>query len=417
MRVLTNVHLENGRISKQFYLIIWIEYALIYMTKNCFSAAMASIVYEGVLTKSQTGLISAMFFVFYGPLQIVGGILADRYNPENLIKIGLIGSAFLNLLLFFFHDFLTMVILWGLNGVAQFAIWPAIVKIITSQLAPADRKNGAFYITFASVGGLLLSYLTAAMITKWEYNFLVSGGILFVLACLWITECHKVDHYLIPDAAPVHDEQKAPEQEHPTGKLFLRSGFYFIVFYFFLRTIVDQSVKSFSPTMLMEMYPGVTPQIGNLLNLLIIGANLVGAFFVRKLYPRYIRSEVAAVLLVTIITLPFCGLFLLGGNLHLAIMVASLCVVSCFLNCSTVLINCCNIQYAKYGKSATTAGIINFVASVAFIVVNYGVALLADYSGWQAVLITLLVLALISTVIITFAVPLWKRFTKSDTEE
>ena len=56
-----NVHLENSKISKQFYLIIWIEYALIYMTKNCFNAAMASMVYEGVLTKSQTGLIIAEY--------------------------------------------------------------------------------------------------------------------------------------------------------------------------------------------------------------------------------------------------------------------------------------------------------------------------------------------------------------------
>ena len=75
---MTNVHLENRRISRQFYLIIWIEYALIYMTKNCFGAAMASIVNEGFMTKSQTGLINAVFFIFYGPLQIVGGLLADR---------------------------------------------------------------------------------------------------------------------------------------------------------------------------------------------------------------------------------------------------------------------------------------------------------------------------------------------------
>lgn len=413
---MTNVHLENRSISKQFYFIIWLEYALIYMTKNCFSAAMASIVYEGFLTKSQSGMISAAFFVFYGPLQIVGGIFADRYNPENLIKIGLISSGMLNILLFFFHDFISLLVLWGLNGVAQFAIWPAIVKIITSQLAPADRKNGAFYITFASVGGMLISYLTAALITRWEYNFLVSAGVLFALALLWITECHKVDHYMIHDPVPTRESQASKTQEPATGKLFWRSGFYFIVLYFFFRTIVDQAVKAFSPTMLMELYPGVTPSIGNLLNILIIGGNLIGAFAIRKLYPERIRSEVAAVLLVTLAALPFCGLFLLGGKLHLFLMVLCLCGISCLLNCGTVLVNCCNIHYSKYGKSATTAGIINSVASVAFIVVNYGIALLADLSGWQMVLTVLFAVALLSVVLITFAVPLWNRFTKSDTE-
>ena len=416
MSTLTNVHLENRRISRQFYLIIWIEYALIYMTKNCFGAAMASIVNEGFMTKSQTGLINAVFFIFYGPLQIVGGLLADRYNPENLIKIGLVLSGIINMLLFFFHDFVTMLILWALNGIAQFAIWPAIVKIITSQLAPEDRKDGAFYIAFASVGGLLVSYLAAALISKWEYNFLVSSCVLFVLALLWITECHNVDRFMIPDPKPSAVQQTTTFYTGKTGKLFRVSGFYFIILFFFFRTVVDQGVKTFSPTMLMELYDGVTPAIGNLLNILIIGTNLIGAFAIRRLYPKYIRSEVAAALIASVTALPLCGLFLLGGRLHLALMVVCLCGVSCLVNCGTVLINCCNIHYSQYGKSATTAGIINFVASVAIIVVNYGIALLADLYGWRVVLIVFCACMVIGTAAIAYAVPRWKRFVKSNTE-
>ena len=410
------VHLENRKISKQFYLIIWIEYALIYMTKNCFSAAMASIVHDGILTKSQTGLINAMFFVFYGPLQILGGLVADRHDPEKLIKIGLLLSSILNFLLFFFHDYLSMLILWSLNGIAQFAVWPAIVKIITTHLAPEDRKDGAFYIAFASVGGLLVSYVTAALITRWEYNFLVSGGVLLGLFLMWIAECHNVDHFMIADADLGEEKKNQEIREEKNGKLFWRSGFYFIIFYFFLRTIVDQAVKTFSPTMLMELYPGVTPSIGNLLNVLIIGANLIGAVVIRWLYPKHIRSELAAVLFVNLVALPFCGVLMIGGKLQLAIMVFSLCCVSCLMNCCTVLINCCNVQYSRYGKSATTAGIINAVSSVAFIVVNYGVALIADYAQWKSVLLVLFLTAAVSCGVILIAVPRWKRFTKSNSE-
>lgn len=411
---MTNVHLENHKISKQFYLIIWIEYAMIYMTRNCFSAAMASIVNEGVMTKSQTGFINAMFYLFYGPLQIVGGLLADRHNPENLIKLGLISSGILNVCLFFVHDYITMIVLWSLNGIAQFAIWPAIVKIITAQLAPEDRKDGAFYIAFASVGGLLLSYLTAALITRWEYNFLVSGVVLFVLAVLWVTECHSVDRYMIPNSSPVARKPETAIITEKNSKLFWRSGFYFIISYFFFRTILDHAVKSFSPTMLMEMYPSVTPSIGNLLNILIIGGNLAGAFAIRKIYPKRIRSEVAAVLWIAVLTLPLCGLLLLGGKIHLAIMVLCLCLISCLVNCGTVLVNCCNIQYSRYGKSATTAGIINFVASVGIIFVNYGIALLADLSGWKLVFIVLVALAVACVALIAVATPIWKRFVKSN---
>ena len=125
-----------------------------------------------------------------------------------------------------------MLILWSLNGIAQFAVWPAIVKIITTHLAPEDRKDGAFYIAFASVGGLLVSYVTAALITRWEYNFLVSGGVLLGLFLMWIAECHNVDHFMIADA-DLGDEKITQEiREEKNGKLFWRSGFYFIIFYF-----------------------------------------------------------------------------------------------------------------------------------------------------------------------------------------
>ena len=95
-----HMHLENKKVSRNFFWMLWIMYAVVYMTKNCYSAAMASIVYEGVLTKSQTGLISAAFYFVYAPLQVVGGLFADKYNPERMIKIGLVGSGISNLIIF-----------------------------------------------------------------------------------------------------------------------------------------------------------------------------------------------------------------------------------------------------------------------------------------------------------------------------
>ena len=76
-----HMHLENKKISRRFFWLLWLLYAVVYMTKSCYSAAMASIVSEGILTKSQTGLINAAFYGVYAPLQIVGGIFADKYNP------------------------------------------------------------------------------------------------------------------------------------------------------------------------------------------------------------------------------------------------------------------------------------------------------------------------------------------------
>ena len=84
--------LEDKRLSIVLFAFIFVMYAFVYMTKTCFSAAMASIVSEGVMTKSQTGLISAMFYLVYAPFQIFGGKLADKasmFGGVVLIAIGL----------------------------------------------------------------------------------------------------------------------------------------------------------------------------------------------------------------------------------------------------------------------------------------------------------------------------------------
>ena len=102
------MHLENKSVSKKFFWTLWIMYAVVYMTKSCYSAAMASIVHEGVLTKSQTGFITAAFYFVYAPLQILGGVFADKYNPEKMIKIGLIGGAIANLIIFCNQNYYVM---------------------------------------------------------------------------------------------------------------------------------------------------------------------------------------------------------------------------------------------------------------------------------------------------------------------
>ena len=179
---MNHVHFEDKKVSMRFFWLIWIIYTVTYMTKNCFSAAMASIVFEGVMTKSQTGLITAVFYLVYAPLQILGGIAADRYDPEKLVKIGLIGSSIANLIIYFNQNYYLVLTVWTLNAVVQFGVWPSIFKIMTAQLEPSERRSARFYMSFTGSIGLMLAYLIAAVVPNWQSNFVVSSSLLFVMA-------------------------------------------------------------------------------------------------------------------------------------------------------------------------------------------------------------------------------------------
>lgn len=415
-----HMHLENKKISRRFFWLLWLLYAVVYMTKSCYSAAMASIVSEGILTKSQTGLINAAFYGVYAPLQIVGGIFADKYNPERMIKIGLVGAGVSNLIIFLNQNYYVMLVTWVFNAIIQFALWPSVFKIISSQLEPEYRTKGIYYISFSATFGLILSYLVAAVVSKWQYNFIISALVLFGYAVLFHVVDMKVEKYMVPDTTLKVKQFGVDEKKVNISawKLFLTSGFVCLVVVTALRTIVCNSVKTLSATLLMESYEQISPSIGNLLNIIIIIAGLMGTFIVNQfIYPRLIKHEVLAsfvlgcVAIIPIIVMSFVG------EISLAVFVVALSVASLILNGEGIIMSRCSAAFARYGKNGVAAGVNNSASAVAFMIQNYVVVAVADHSGWKSVIYLWIVLLVFAGIFLTIAMPLWTKFKQGKMEK
>ena len=408
-----NVHFENKSISRHFFWFIWFIYVVVYMTKNCFSAAMSAIVFEGAMTKSQTGLITAVFYLVYAPLQVVGGIFADKYDPEKLIKIGLMGSGLANLMVYLNQNYYVVLITWIFNAIVQFAIWPSVFKIVSSQLVQGDRKNSAYYISFSATVGMLLAYLVAALLTKWQYNFLISSLSLFALAVALHIVTKRVGPYMIEDEVSANQTKTETAAEKiGTIKLLVESGFLILIVAAFIRTVVANSIKTLSSTMLMESYEIVSPSLGNLLNMFIIGVGVVATVIVKQyLYPKYIKSAPNGIVSMFIIALITLSLLLLG-NINISLTVVLLCVVSGSLTATTLLMQYCNLRFAKFGKSGTAAGVMNAATSLGVVVNSYGITKIAEVYDWTVVKIVFLGLIAVALLLMLVMIPFWKRFKK-----
>jgi len=411
-----HMHLENKKVSRNFFWMIWIMYAVVYMTKSCYSAAMASIVHEGVLTKSQTGLITSAFYFVYAPLQIVGGVFADKYNPERMIKIGLLGGGLANLIIYCNQNYYVMLFAWIFNAVIQFALWPSVFKIISSQLEAEYKIKGIYYITFSSTFGLLLAYIVAAIVPKWQHNFALSSIMLFLFALIFHVASNRVEKHMVPDPNPRKKPDRSGEKSEVSAwKLFLVSGFLLMILVTALRTIVSNGIQTLSSTMLMESYEHISPSIGNMLNTLIIISGLLGVMFVNQvIYPRLIKSEVGASLLLFILSLVPVVILTRIGQVSTTVVVVALCGSAVLLNGSALLMSRCSAMFVKYGKNGLASGINNSSASVAFMIQNYGVLSLADHHGWKVVTWLWVGLMAISILCAVIALPLWKRFKKGN---
>lgn len=410
-----NIHIENKKASRLFFVFIWIMYAMVYMTKSCFSGALASIVAEGTLTLTQTGIISAAFYIVYTPLQILGGIFADKYSPERLIAVGLLGSAVSNVVIFFNQSFYVMLVAWVFSAIIQFALWPAVYKIMSSQLVRSDRSKMVFFMSFSSSGGLILTYIISAFLPNWRYSFAISAVTLVLLAIVLLIFCKFLNPMFRADkpqkVVVELDPDDAPSMHIRPVTVFAISGFFALLPAVLMRTMVEQGAKTLSPTMLSQSYESISPMLGNLLNVLIIIAGMGGTFLLKFLiFPRLIKNEVACYLMLMGITLPFVLILRFVGLLPVGIIVFALCMVSLFLSATHLLTQYYNMHFVWYGLNGTAAGILNAAASFG-LVLNYCVFTpVAENMGWQIVTTLWIVMTVAGVISSAFGILPSKRF-------
>ena len=408
--------LYSHRRGTLMLLTLLCAYAFICMTRACFNAAMSTIVHMGVFTKTQTGIISAVFYAIYGTLQVAGGILTDHRKPEHLITVGFVGAAISNLVIYFNQNYVVILAAWAFNAASQFAVWPAIFKLVSTMLPRDMRSNALFATTFVNPAGVVLSYLVAAIVShRWQLNFLISAVGLILFAIVW----ELVAHHLKPK---IHEIDLLPNKRGgasvaPEGqsfwKIMLASGLFIAFLIALFRTVVDTSIRNLTSTMLNESYDTLNPVISNYLSIIVLICGTLGSTIARMLYPRVIKDESLAItIFISLALIPASGLLFLGRINYLVIIVL-LALVALLLG-ATTLFTMTHIaaRFSKWGKGATVAGTMNCTASVGVVAANSLSPMLADTFSWGIVAIVwigVLVLTLISSLVL---MPLWMRFWK-----
>lgn len=408
-----NVHFEDKRKSRIFFFFLWFLYAVVYLTKNCFNGALSDIVTQGLMTKSQTGLITGLFYLVYTPGQIVGGIVCDKVSPEKLIKLGLVGAALANAIIFFNQNYYVMLGAWVFNGIAQFALWPGVFKIVTSQLVRSDRKQMIFGISFASTAGLILSYLLAAVVSDWRHNFSFSAVALVVLAVALHIVCRWANPHLKWDPpARIQPDPDHPGTRMSTGRLFFSSGMYFVLLATVLFVVVTQTCSSLTPIMLVESYADISPSVGNLLNIFLLVAGLGGTLLAHLFIVRRVKNHPGAIALVLLAALPLYALCPAVGRIPVWAMVCLLCVLTCLANVTTLIRSNYTAVFVKYGKNGAAAGILNAGMSLSFMLAAYVFPRIQESLGWSVTLWLWPVLVALCVPLYYLAGRQYRRFSK-----
>ncbi len=416
-----NKYMENERLSLVLFLTVAIVYAVIYMTKNCYSAAMVHLVNENVLTKSQTGTINSVFYLVYAPFQIIGGLAADKYSPYKLIAIGILGAAISNLLILFVQNYYLILVIWTFNGAIQFGVWPGVFKIVSQSLAPTHRHNAVFYISFSSTIGLIMSYVLAGVVSGWKGNFIVSAVSLFIAFAAWIVIGKILDGKMVAEDPIHHGIPHLPEVKKYDNKpkesfapILFKSGLIILLPVVVLKSVFSLGVQAITPTMIFESYDNISPAVASVLTIIPVLGGVIGKFIMQAIYGRKIYNECLTIGLVMAAMIPFVALIMLVGKINVWFIVAFVSMVV-LMATGVSLVNTpyISLRFVKIGRNGTVSGIINAMASLGIVVANFVSPRIADSYGWTAVIVAWIGFAVVSVVLSLIAYIPWRKFIKN----
>ena len=159
-------------------------YSFFYTTRLSLSVAKKPLIDEGILSKTQLGLMGSGLFFVYAFGKFTNGFLADYANIRKFMSFGLLMSAIINIVLGLAENAYLFIYLWALNGWFQsMGSAPSCVSIF--QWFEVKRR-GTIYSIWAgahNIGEGITFVITSFIVSffGWRAGFVTPGVLSLVM--------------------------------------------------------------------------------------------------------------------------------------------------------------------------------------------------------------------------------------------
>ena len=169
-------------------------YLFYYTGRQTFGFAIPGIQAELKLDTQTLGWISAAMLWAYAAGQMINGNLGDKFGGRRMMCLGAVASFVLNWFTSFGIGFKSLVVAWGMNGLAQSMGWAPGSRLVSNWFRA--RERGRAFGMFVLAAGLssVLSFVTSLLILDvlhldWRWIFrlpvllmLLGGGVVWFVA-------------------------------------------------------------------------------------------------------------------------------------------------------------------------------------------------------------------------------------------
>ena len=367
------------------FTVCYLAYLFIYVARLNLSMAAPGLKDLQILSMEQIGLLGSVFSIVYACGRLLSGILSDRIAPWKMISAGLILCGISNLCFGFFPPFVAILLLWGINALAQSMLWGSILRILSAVYPESVAKKRASYMaTTVASGNLVGILLNSALINRFglSWAFVVPGGITLVISCLVVCNTRHIQ--------PMVEQKEKP----PFAGLLKLSSVRQMLMPALFHGVLKDNISLWMTVYVMDVF-GVNLEQSSYYILLIPMLGFLARILAPEVYrlagerERVVLAFGFAVCVASSLLLTFLATstWLAIGYLSLTYMAVSV-MNACFLSFFP-------LQFAREGSVASVSGIMDFATYLGTGISSMVFGSMIEGYGYGAMFITWAVLCAI----------------------
>lgn len=367
-----------------------IAYLAVYVAKYILSQISPQMTAEGVLSESQIGTLSSLYFIVYAVGQLINGMIGDRIKAKYMISFGL---AFGGCCLLIFSQttatFGVAKTAYAAMGFFLSMIYAPLSKLVAENTEPIYTTRCSLGYTFASLLGSPSAGVLAMFLT-WQWVLRVGSSILIVMGVicflvLSIFERKKIIQY------GKYKIQKTSENNKGGIKLLIEHSIIKFSFVSILTGVVRTTVVFWMP-IYFNQYLKFSPKTATLIASVSTIALSLSAFLAVFAYEKIFKFSLDRMVLVG---------FSCSAIFFLLLWIVKIPVLNVGIMIIAVLLCKCvdNIMWSRYcpslrdtGMVSTATGYLDFLSYIAASVSTKLFAGASTSIGWDGLILVWLAL-------------------------
>lgn len=387
---------REKRAATSLIALCWLVYACSYVGKVNYSANIVRIQeFYGIENYSEVGLAVTLFFFSYGAGQIFNGIQCKRYNVRWVIFASLLISGSINLLIPLMPYFAPIKYLWVVNGFSMSILWPTLIRFLSESLPKKYMAKASVVMGTTIAVGTLFVYASSAiyaLFTSFKLAFYTAAAVLISVALVWVFMLPRFSASL---SFSEGEKESEVADRARTNKNTRVGAVYLMIcalaFFGIMTNLIKDGLGTWVPSILKSDY-GLDESLSIILALALpmvaVFGNALAVAIHKKMgdlvYQCGLMFAIAGVLIVLVI-------LSLGLDNWLLPLLCFSAVTLLVSSCNSIITSVFPLFMKGRINSGLVAGVLNGFCYLGSTLSTYGLAIIADASGWRAVFVALLI--------------------------